>query len=366
MNRLEGHFDKSPIPRVQSSSENNSSFFNFDDEFVDITDYIHRTTARIWEGKQVGLIYDYYADYCPVYTMTGVSMRAEDVVQSTLSTLASFPDRTLEAINVVSGKEPLGGLHTSHLIRSHMTNLADSVYGPATGKNATILVIAHCIVKDNKVTKEWLVRDNYGLVVQLGHDPLHVAQTWARYARSESFIKWRSSEIERVTQSVNKQRASYTDDPKTFIRSFLQNIWNARMVGDVHLFYSPDAIFHGVAGRNFAGPNEIAGFYMKLLGTVSELKFSLDYVCDTDLDGEASLVAVRWTLCGIHSGPALYGEPTNSQVFFIGESQYRLLNGKVVEEWTVFDELSVLADIFRSRLTSTRNSEQNLSSENND
>ena len=349
MNRLKGHFDKAPSPTIERPATNDPPIVNFDDEFISITDYIYRTTARIWEGKQVGLIYDYYADHCPVYTMTGVSMSAEDVVQSTLATLASFPDRTLEAINVVSGKEPSGGLHTSHLIRSHMTNLADSVFGTVTGKDATILVIAHCIVKDNKVIKEWRVRDNYSLVAQLGYDPLHVAHTWAQIDRSESFIEWRNSEIKRITQSVNGQRASYNDDPEIFVRSALQNIWNARMIGDVNLFYSNDAIYHGVAGRNFAGPNEIAGFYMKLLGTISELRFSADYVCSSNLDGGASLVAVRWSLCGIHSGPALYGQPTNSQIFLIGESQFCVLNGKVVEEWTIFDELSVLADIFRSK-----------------
>ncbi len=350
MNRLEGHFDKAPNPSVDSPFTNDSPFLNFDDEFINITDYIHRTTARIWEGKQVGLIYDYYAEHCPVYTMTGVSMRAEDVVQSTLATLASFPDRTLEAINIVSGKGPSGSLHTSHLIRSHMTNFADSVFGPVTGKDATILVIAHCIVKDNKVIKEWLVRDNYSLVVQLGHDPLDVAQTWAQNERSESFTEWRNLEIKRITQSVSRQRTSYTDDPELFVKSALQNIWNARLIGDVNLFYSTDAVYHGVAGRKFAGPNEIAGFYMKLLGTISDLRFSVDFVCSSDLDGGGSLVAVRWSLCGIHSGPALYGQPTNSQIFLIGESQFRLLNGKVVEEWTIFDELSVLAEIFRSRL----------------
>ena len=34
----------------------------FDDEFTDIVDYILRITQRIWEGKQVGLCRDYYAE----------------------------------------------------------------------------------------------------------------------------------------------------------------------------------------------------------------------------------------------------------------------------------------------------------------
>jgi len=64
---------------------------------------------------------------------------------------------------------------------------------------------------------------------------------------------------------------------------------------------------------------------------------------------EGSWIAVRWTLAGTHSGAARWGPPTGESVLLIGESQYRLVDGRVVEEWLVYDELAVLTQIARAR-----------------
>jgi len=54
MDRMQHHFDSAPS-KVKSHK---SPMAGFDDEFIDIVDYILRITYRIWEGKQIGLCYD--------------------------------------------------------------------------------------------------------------------------------------------------------------------------------------------------------------------------------------------------------------------------------------------------------------------
>jgi predicted ester cyclase len=51
-------------------------------------------------------------------------------------------------------------------------------------------------------------------------------------------------------------------------------------------------------------------------------------------------------LQGTHQGPGLYGEPTGKRVSIMGISHYHLKNGKFVEEWTVFDEIAVLKQLY--------------------
>ena len=48
---MQHHFDGAP-GKVTSHK---SPMAGFDDEFVNIVDYILRITYRIWEGKQIGL-----------------------------------------------------------------------------------------------------------------------------------------------------------------------------------------------------------------------------------------------------------------------------------------------------------------------
>jgi len=353
MCRMQNHYDSAPA----DSKTKGMAMLGFDDEFTDIVDYILRITYRIWEGKQVGLCYDYYSNDCPVYTMAGVTIGAEEVTQNTLTTLASFPDRTLGAENIIWGGNDTEGYHTSHLIKTSMTNLGSSDMGPATGNQATFLVIAHCIVKDNKIIEEWLVRDNYALTEQLGFDVHQIAVKKASEPLQKRLEDWHQSELHRVIGSVTHERRPFlgcsSEDSEGFIEALMQNIWNARLLGDVFQSYSEDALFHCSRNQTLKGHEQISAFYAQLIGTVTQLKFSYDYCCSIANDRGGKDVAVRWTIAGNHGGSGLYGEPTGIPLLILGESQYRIIDGLITEEWTIFDELSILVQIYRARLSIT-------------
>lgn len=346
---MTNHFDNAP------ASEKTGNMTGFDPEFTSIIDYILRITYRIWEGKQVGLCHDYYSENCPVYTLAGYFEGAETVTQNTLKTLSGFPDRTLHADNIIWGGNDQDGYHTSHLICTNMTNLGPSEFGEATGNRAQIHVIAHCICKDNRVIEEWLVRDNYSLAEQLGADPKAYALEQASKPLDEdgTFAKWLSSEHKRVSNQ-NRDTAPYPTNPNSEIEQFvsaaLQNIWNARLLGDTNLFYAENARLHASARSDYEGAIDIAQFYMEILGSIADAKVSIDYVCSNSMVTADQHVAVRWTLAGTHNGGSLWGPATNSPLLILGESQYRIVEGKVVEEWLVFDELAVLTQVERARL----------------
>jgi predicted ester cyclase len=345
---MKNHFDNAPATGQSGNMK------GFDPEFSDIVDYILRITYRIWEGKQVGLCYDYYSDDCPVYTLAGYTEGVEQVVQNTLKTLGGFPDRTLHADNIIWGGDEERGFHTSHLITTNMTNLGPSEYGEATHAQAQIQVIAHCVVKDNKIIEEWLVRDNYALAKQLGVDPVQWATQQAETPLDENsrFSQWRNGEIERVGRQ-SRERAEYPADPaanpENLVAAALQNIWNARLLGDCRLLYAENARLHASAREDCDGVNDINRFYLDVLGSIPDARISVDYLCSHSMLAQDQYVAARWTLAGAHAGGALWGPPTGAPLLLLGESQYRLVNGKVVEEWLVFDELAVLTQVCRAR-----------------
>jgi len=349
MSRMKNHFDNAPAPTANIGSMN-----GFDDEFTDIVDYILRITYRIWEGKQVGLCRDYYSQDCPVYTLAGMTIGAEEVTQNTLNTLAAFPDRTLKADNIIWGGDDEIGFHTSHLINTAMTNEGNSEFGPATGKHARIQVIAHCVIKNNKIIEEWLVRDNYSLVEQLGLEPTELAQQYAAKVPLPRFQEWYDAELIRVPQvtTTNKAKPPEASSNEALVLAALQNIWNAKMVGDVHQTYTENAKLHASANRELAGHQEIAEFYLSFMGTFSDLRVALDYSCEQANKEQGTDVAVRWTMAGKHNGGKLFGEPSQAPILIIGESQYHVVDGKIQEEWTVFDQLAILTQIYRARMHS--------------
>lgn len=64
-----------------------------------------------------------------------------------------------------------------------------------------------------------------------------------------------------------------------------------------------------------------------------------------DLISEGDKVAVRHRWTGTHLGDYQGVPPTGRRITFTGSDVYRVLNGKIVEEWSEFDELGILRQI---------------------
>jgi predicted ester cyclase len=155
------------IEDLMSPRSRRQDLTGFDPDYSDIVDYIIRCTHRIWEEKNVGLCRSHYSADCAIHTLAGPVTGVEAVVANTLATLAAFPDRSLIGEDVIWSEDQPGLFHTSHRIVSLMTHLGDDAFGPATGRRAQVTTIADCLVRENRIVEEWLVRDNAHLVRQL-------------------------------------------------------------------------------------------------------------------------------------------------------------------------------------------------------
>ena len=69
------------------------SMQGFDDCYADIVDYIIRCTHKIWDERDIGLIYTHYTHNCVLYGTTGTLYTREEVVRDTIQRLVSFPER---------------------------------------------------------------------------------------------------------------------------------------------------------------------------------------------------------------------------------------------------------------------------------
>ena len=164
-------------------TEKRQGMRGFDADYVDIVDYIVRCTHKIWEEKQVGLIYTHYGHNALVHGTRGDSYGIESVVAGTVQTLAMFPDRRLFADDVIWSGDDEAGYYTSHRITSTAHHSGFGVYGAPTGRKLRYRVIADCVVRENRIVEEWLVRDELSIARQLGLDEAElvkaIAEGWA-------------------------------------------------------------------------------------------------------------------------------------------------------------------------------------------
>ncbi|MDZ7627864.1 MAG: ester cyclase [Parvularculaceae bacterium] len=328
----------------------------FDPEFFDIADYIVRITDRIWHERKIDLCRDYYTEDCVIHTLAGDVIGAAAVEANTHATLKSFPDRTLDPDNVIWSAEDGDAFYTSHLITSRMTNLGPTEYGPATGIRARIRTIADCLCRDNRIEREWLVRDNAALVMQLGFD---LAGTASRSARQDAdaglnltthFSALADAMHPLAPSHEGKALPAPEQEPAAFANALFARLWNGKDLSALDEAFDFRVGAHLPAMRELYGVLEYREFMQALFQAIPGFVAQVDHVASIPYLGGARDIAVRWSLSGVHRGDGLFGPACDARIYLFGVSHWRVANGRIREEWMVFDELALLRQIEGVRL----------------
>ena len=79
---------------MNPGTQKRQSMKGFDDDYVDIADYIVRCTHKIWEEKGLGLIYTPYRHNAVTHTTEGLTYGRDKVVADSAKTLSSVSRRS--------------------------------------------------------------------------------------------------------------------------------------------------------------------------------------------------------------------------------------------------------------------------------
>jgi predicted ester cyclase len=332
--------------------ERRQSLRGFDSDYSDIVDYIIRCTHKIWEEKAVGLIYTHYSHNCPIYMTDTTIYGREAVVEGTLKTLAAFPDARLHGDEVIWCGNDVDGFHSSHRITWTARNTGWSAYGAPTNRRILRRGIAHCVVLENRIIEEWLVRDELALVRQLGFDEIELAKRMARAdALRQGFNPAPVGEVDRLEGQMPPElplRSSDGFDVEDFVRSLWQEVWNWRLINRIREYYSPAPTAFVSTNRKLEGVQAVQHYVLSMLAAFPDAGVSVDHICFIG-SGDNPKIAVRWTFQGTHLGTGWYGQPSGQRVKLLCISHLELQNGRIVREYTVFDEFALLKQIYAPR-----------------
>jgi steroid delta-isomerase-like uncharacterized protein len=102
--------------------------------------------------------------------------------------------------------------------------------------------------------------------------------------------------------------------------------------------YSPDFRNHGLHRTASLREDQAAVHDEKR--AFPDLHMSVDTMV-----AEGDLVSVVWTFRGTHDGPGYGVPPTGARVELRGITVWRIVDGKIRDEWTAFNELQVVRQI---------------------
>lgn len=327
----------------------------FEPEYTDIVDYIIRITHRIWEEKEVGYIYDTYQHNCIIHDGNGDRHGREGVVAATLQTQAALTDCTLYGDQVIWTGNQDDGFQTSHLVTGITYNRGYGAYGPPTGRKIVARAIADCVIKDNLIFEEWVLHDDSASIRQMGYKLHEVAERQVRAALDSNVYRVPSADTERVVgqhapQPLPTRVSNNGFDVEDFIRTTYHEIWNRRRLNLVAKRYHPSHICITTGERRFHGTGELTSFILNMLAMFPDMSVSVDQVYWNGNDSKGYNVAVRWTLTGTHLGYGEYGVPSGARIRAMCLSQHQIKDGMLVQESSLFDELSIARQIAAQRL----------------
>ena len=329
-----------------SSGERTQPMAGFEDDFTDIVDYIVRITEQIWVERAVGRIYETYDANCTVYTTNGIVRSVEEVIASTTMGIHAGPDGESHHLNVAWSGDETEGFYTSHLGYARSTNIGASPYGPATGKRLGRFFVADCVTTDNRIHTEWLVRDNGAAVRQMGYDLHAVAALMAEQPLLETPIVSVPTRLQ--GQVPRKGYDGPTDTIEGWVANHFSQIWNMRRFDRIPDHYAHDVTAHWGGGRVAQGTRNLSSLVIAMLASLPDATMRIDHVCWSE-ETDGVIVAVRWMLEGTTRPGGLLGDvPSGRQVGVMGMSHMRFSGPRIVEEWTIFDEVAVLIQAYRA------------------
>jgi hypothetical protein len=131
------------------------------------------------------------------------------------------------------------------------------------------------------------------------------------------------------------------------VRALFHNVYNRRDLSAIDRLYAPNVRWHGTSNREGYGRAEVRAMARGLLATFPDLGLHVDEVYWMGNPDHGFAVSVRWTAIGTHRGYGLYGAPTGRRVHLWGLSQLYFAHGQIVEDWSLFNEFEVLAQLLR-------------------
>ena len=325
------------------------SLRGFDPIYTDIVDYIVRCTHRIWDERDVGLIYTHYTHNAVMYTALGAIYDRETIVQDTIQRLVTFPERRGMATQVIWRGNDVDGFYTSHYVTGAGRHTQAGLYGPATGRSFNTRTVADCMVFENRIFREWMVTDSLGLVRQLGLDPDAIAEAKAREMLGHGNEAVDIGEAGRMLGQMPPETEADTSlahtDTEAWCLRGLHEILNCRMFGRIREMYAPNAQWHGPLMKELYGRAAILHQTLALVGVLPDCAWTPQHICSVPCEEGGEKVAVRWVMEGHHLGYGMLGAPTGHRVFVLGFTHLHVVDGRITEEWTVYDGLAMLTQV---------------------
>lgn len=130
------------------------------------------------------------------------------------------------------------------------------------------------------------------------------------------------------------------EENRMLARRVWDEIWHQGNLDVMDNLFTADFVRHDPNGRVLKGVDQNRQFIVSMRQAFPDLHYTVD-----DEIAEGNKVLVRYHFTGTHLGPFQGVAATGKRVSYTGILIYRFADGKIAEQWTEADLLSLLQQL---------------------
>jgi len=127
---------------------------------------------------------------------------------------------------------------------------------------------------------------------------------------------------------------------KAIIRRMTEEFYNQGNVESAEQFFADTYVHHDPASPQVRDRDGLKAALRAFLAGCPDLHITTD-----QLLAEGDMVTKRWTYHATHTGDLSGLPPTGKRIMMSGLELFRLADGKIVEAWVAYDNLSLMQQL---------------------
>ena len=139
-------------------------------------------------------------------------------------------------------------------------------------------------------------------------------------------------------EAMNAQ-AEVEEQNKEIVKRYWEGKWNARNPGILDELMVPDVVYHGTS-MEMNGIEEYKQVYSMYLSAFHDTQITIE-----ELIAEGDKIMTRLSMSSVHKGDLAGIPPTGKSMTGTMFTVFRLVDGKIAEEWEIMDELGLMQQL---------------------
>jgi hypothetical protein len=135
-------------------------------------------------------------------------------------------------------------------------------------------------------------------------------------------------------------------EPGQFAAAVISDLWDHRNARHVSDAYARSCVLNVPPGLKIESRSKAKNYFTQLLASLTDTRGTLDHHCVSLSDNNELDLAIRWTVRGMHADGGFDCPGGGAELLILGISHWRINKKGIVEDWTLYDQLAIMRQIY--------------------